>query len=180
MTHLYVMRRDDAADILKIGRSCDPDQRAYALQAGHAFNVRVLAELRDCGHLEAQVHRALDYCRISNREWFREELPTVLHAIAGVVRGQDARACPSEASEDSGDCSLQAATLVETDTPASASSASCVRKRLAARCGVGPKEAAEELERRGFCEVHTVFIRPDGVRTSKRVYRRQKVYASVG
>jgi hypothetical protein len=178
MAHLYVICRDDATDILKIGRSNAPDQRAYALQAGHAFNVRVLAELRDCGHLEAQVHRALDYCRISNREWFREELPTVLHAIAGVVRGQGRDACPSEASEETSD--LQAVTLVETDTPTSASSASCVRKYLAVRCGVQPKEAAEELERRGFCEVHTVFIRPDGVRTSKRVYRRQRVYATVG
>ena len=62
--HLYIVRRSDAQDKLKIGRSNDPVNRAATLQSGHSFHESVLEMFPNAGSKEQAVHAILQQRRI--------------------------------------------------------------------------------------------------------------------
>jgi len=72
-TDLYVASRSDRADILKIGRSNNPEARCERLQASQTFYVRLVATFPGAGDLEPKVHERLASRRVlggPGREWF--------------------------------------------------------------------------------------------------------------
>ena len=86
--HLYIMRRSDAPDKLKIGRSNDPVNRAATLQSGHCFHVSVLAMFPNAGSKEQAVHAILQQRRTlegAGIEWFNVSLSQALSAVSMVL-----------------------------------------------------------------------------------------------
>ena len=74
MAHLYILTHSDREDIVKVGRSDDPDSRCRQLQASQPCFIRVAATLPFQGGLEREVHRRLRTKRVSSgagREWFQ-------------------------------------------------------------------------------------------------------------
>ena len=70
---------------LKIGRSCNIEERARDLAASLPFDMVVLATIPSAGHLEMAVHAHLATRRNTDsnaREWFRISLTEALIAIA--------------------------------------------------------------------------------------------------
>jgi len=70
---------------LKIGRSCNIEERARDLAASLPFDMVVLATIPSAGHLEMAVHAHLAARRNTDsnaREWFRISLTEALIAIA--------------------------------------------------------------------------------------------------
>ena len=70
---------------LKIGRSCNIEERARDLAASLPFDMVVLATIPSAGHLETAVHSHLATRRNTDsnaREWFRISLTEALIAIA--------------------------------------------------------------------------------------------------
>ena len=70
---------------LKIGRSCNIEERARDLAASLPFDMVVLATIPSAGHLEMAVHSHLATRRNTDsnaREWFRISLTEALIAIA--------------------------------------------------------------------------------------------------
>jgi len=70
---------------LKIGRSCNIEERARDLASSLPFDMVVLATIPSAGHLETAVHAHLAARRNTDsnaREWFRVSLTEALIAIA--------------------------------------------------------------------------------------------------
>jgi len=70
---------------LKIGRSCNIEERARDLAASLPFDMVVLATIPSAGHLEMAAHAHLAARRNTDsnaREWFRISLTEALIAIA--------------------------------------------------------------------------------------------------
>ncbi len=70
---------------LKIGRSCNIEERARDLASSLPFNMVVLATIPSAGHVEGAVHDHLAARRNTDsnaREWFRVSLTEALIAIA--------------------------------------------------------------------------------------------------
>jgi len=70
---LYVATRSDRSDILKIGRSSNPEARCERLQASQVFYVSLVATFPGAGDLEPVVHEILAGRRVlggPGREWF--------------------------------------------------------------------------------------------------------------
>jgi len=70
---------------LKIGRSCNIEERARELASSLPFDMVVLATIPSAGHLETAVHAHLATRRNTDsnaREWFRISLTEALIAIA--------------------------------------------------------------------------------------------------
>ena len=75
---LYIMRYVGILqDVLKIGRSANPEKRHKGLEAGHNFRLELLAIFPGKGHLEQAVHKRLEERRSTRGtgiEWFRTYL----------------------------------------------------------------------------------------------------------
>ena len=70
---------------LKIGRSCNIEERALTLASSLPFDMVVLATIPGAGAVEADVHEHLANRRNTDsnaREWFRISLTQALIAIA--------------------------------------------------------------------------------------------------
>ena len=81
---LYVASRSDRDDMLKVGRSGNPEARCERLQASQAFFVRLVATFPGAGNLEQKVHERLASRRVlggPGREWFFASVDEVLTAI---------------------------------------------------------------------------------------------------
>ena len=81
---LYVASRSDRSDILKIGRSSNPESRCERLQASHIFYVGLVATFPGAGDLEPAVHEILVSRRVlggPGREWFYVTSDEALAAI---------------------------------------------------------------------------------------------------
>ena len=81
---LYVASRSDRQDILKIGRSSNPEARCERLQVSQAFFVRLVATFPGAGDLEHKVHERLASRRVlggPGREWFFVTVDEALTAI---------------------------------------------------------------------------------------------------
>ena len=68
---LYIMRYSFRSDIIKIGRSSNPEKRRRELEACQAFSVEILAIFPGCERL---VHGELNdvrNCEGAGREWFK-------------------------------------------------------------------------------------------------------------
>ena len=83
---LYIMRYVGILqDVLKIGRSNNPETRRRGLEAGQNFNLELLATFPGKGYLELAVHRRLEERRSTRgagNEWFRTDLQGALDAVA--------------------------------------------------------------------------------------------------
>ena len=189
MAHLYVMSRSDAPGLLKVGRSDDPERRAMDLQSGHCFRITVQAVINGRGCCEQEVHRRLQHARVDGpgREWFRADLPEVLQVIAGVVGAavnQESQPVPMEAAEEEGDHPALTPTalgnnyIVLTDSVAEASTAAQIREAIASATGMIKRRVAACLEAAGLEEnVANYYV--GGFKTSKRVYRKDRLYAAL-
>jgi hypothetical protein len=90
---LYVMQYSFRRDILKVGRSDDPERRRRQLEGGQAFHVEILAMFPGQGELEGQVHEALAAHRNdegAGREWFAVSATQAIMAITSLM-ASDAR-----------------------------------------------------------------------------------------
>lgn len=97
---LYVARYPWRSDILKIGRSENPEARMKQLTASHAFEMQLLAVFPGQGGIESKVHEAFAHRRNDEgggREWFHITLAEATSVISPLVTSED---CPSSASSD--------------------------------------------------------------------------------
>ena len=179
MACLYVMHRSDAPGIWKVGRSDDPQRRAVDLQSGHCFLVHIVATFHGVGHRERAVHELLAAYRVdggAGREWFRTDLPTVYDAIARV--SADGRLTPVVQHTDG---PLTPANLGNylsmTDIVQAASTCAEILMALAASNAMDVRCVAASLEAAGLEEVNQHYYTEDGVRTSKRIYKRGEMFA---
>jgi hypothetical protein len=88
---LYVASRSDRSDILKIGRSSNPEARCERLQASQVFYVGLVATFPGAGDLEPVVHEILAGRRVlggPGREWF---YVTTDEALAAVGQAESRR-----------------------------------------------------------------------------------------
>jgi hypothetical protein len=87
MAHLYIMAHSDRDDIVKVGRSDDPDSRCRQLQASQPCFIRVAATLPFQGELEKEVHRRLRSKRVNGagREWFQASVSEALQVATEVL-----------------------------------------------------------------------------------------------
>ena len=100
--HLYVMAYGHSLETLKIGRSDNPERRAYALAAGHPFRVNVVCVFPNLGHLEADLHRRFQDARVeggSGREWFQVTLPAIVAQVESHLKGNGDAALVEEARD---------------------------------------------------------------------------------
>ena len=178
MAHLYVMQRSDAPDILKVGRSDDPQRRAEDLQTGHCFLVRVVSVFYNVGHCERAVHAYLQEWRVdggAGREWFRASLSMVYQAIARATAGE---AMPVSLPAGPLTPARLSEYLQLTDTVAEASSAAQIRGALASVPGVSRLQVAACLEAAGLVEgVANYYV--GGIRTKKRIYKKNRLFAAL-
>ena len=83
---LYILRYVGILqDVLKVGRSNNPEKRRRALEACQNFHLELLAIFPGKGHLEAAVHLRLEEHRSTRgagNEWFRIDLQGALRAVA--------------------------------------------------------------------------------------------------
>ena len=83
---LYIMSNSLLPDIVKIGRSSNPEERAKQLGASHPFRLRVECSYGGKGFLEKSVHDRLKHRRVEGglgREWYRlkaEQADTLIRA----------------------------------------------------------------------------------------------------
>jgi hypothetical protein len=85
---LYVMQYSYRRDILKVGRSDNPEKRRRQLEGSHAFHVEILAMFPGQGELEGQVHEALAAHRNeegAGREWFAVSATQAIMAITSLM-----------------------------------------------------------------------------------------------
>ena len=85
MTDLYVATRSDAPDVLKIGRSNNPNRRCNDLSNSQCFSITPLAVFPKHGHCERLVHKKLEGRRAlggRGRKWFRVSLVDACAAIS--------------------------------------------------------------------------------------------------
>jgi hypothetical protein len=81
---LYVLQNEFG--LIKIGRSRDPERRARALARRERCEIRIVAVLPGCGHLEEATHLALSEFAIAG-EWFaggvatRETVEALLESV---------------------------------------------------------------------------------------------------
>jgi hypothetical protein len=88
MAHLYILTHSDRDDIVKVGRSDDPDSRCRQLQASQPCFIRVAATLPFQGHLEKQVHERLRSKRVNSgagREWFEATVAEALQVATEIL-----------------------------------------------------------------------------------------------
>ncbi len=83
---LYIMRYVGILqDVLKIGRSSNPEKRRRGLEACQNFHLELLATFPGKGYLEPEVHKRLEERRSTRgagTEWFRIDLQGALEAVA--------------------------------------------------------------------------------------------------
>jgi hypothetical protein len=85
---LYVMQYSFRRDIVKVGRSDNPEKRRRQLEGGQAFHVEILATFPGQGALEGQVHEALAAHRNeegAGREWFNLSAAQAIAAITALL-----------------------------------------------------------------------------------------------
>jgi hypothetical protein len=85
---LYVMQYSFRRDIVKVGRSDNPERRRRQLEGGQAFHVEILATFPGQGALEGQVHEALAAHRNeegAGREWFNLSAAQAIAAITALL-----------------------------------------------------------------------------------------------
>jgi hypothetical protein len=85
---LYVMQYSFRRDIVKVGRSDNPERRRRQLEGGQAFHVEILATFPGQGALEGQVHEALAAHRNeegAGREWFNLSAAEAIAAITALL-----------------------------------------------------------------------------------------------
>ena len=88
MSDLYLAARSDNRCILKVGWSSNPGRRCKDLEAGHCFQMKLIAVWPGAGNHESAVHRALKALTVSgcSREWFRASAAEV-YAAGALVMG---------------------------------------------------------------------------------------------
>ena len=166
MAHLYVMQRSDAPGVWKVGRSDDPQRRAVDLQAGHCFLVHVVATFHGAGCCERAVHELLAEHRVdggTGREWFRTSLLNVYQAIA--QGSADDRLAPIVAPTDG------------PLTPANLGSYIELTDLVQAVIGMDVAQVAACLQAAGLEEVNQHYTTEDGIRTSRRIYKHNGMFA---
>jgi hypothetical protein len=85
---LYVMQYSFRRDIVKVGRSDNPERRRRQLESGQAFHVEILATFPGQGALEGQVHEALAAHRNeegAGSEWFNVSAAQAIAAITALL-----------------------------------------------------------------------------------------------
>jgi hypothetical protein len=85
---LYVMQYSFRRDIVKVGRSDNPECRRRQLERSQAFSVEILPTFPGQGALEGQVHEALAAHRNeegAGREWFNVSAAQALAAITALL-----------------------------------------------------------------------------------------------
>jgi hypothetical protein len=90
---LYIMRyKDIRRDVVKIGRSNDPEKRRRGLEACHDFQVEIVAVFPGWGHLEALVHDHLAQHRSrrgAGAERFRVSVQRATETITNAIALHD-------------------------------------------------------------------------------------------
>jgi hypothetical protein len=82
------MRYSFRRDIVKIGRSRDPEKRRRELEGSHAFRIELVATFPGRGSLEGKVHDALAPHRNQvgvGREWFNVTVEDAVLAILAML-----------------------------------------------------------------------------------------------
>ena len=83
---LYIMSNSLLPDMVKIGRSCNPEERARQLGTSHPFRLTVEHSYGGKGFLEKTLHDRLKHRRVEGglgREWFNlsaEQADTLIRA----------------------------------------------------------------------------------------------------
>ena len=83
---LYIMSNSLLPDMIKIGRSINPEDRARQLGASHPFRIKVECSYGGKGFLEKTLHDRLKHRRVEGglgKEWFRlrpEQADTLIRA----------------------------------------------------------------------------------------------------
>ena len=87
--HLYLMVASQFLEnMVKIGRSHHPQERACALQSAMPFHLKVVLVYYGCGYREHEIHEALKEFRVEGvpgKEWFRLDVPTAYQEIGKVL-----------------------------------------------------------------------------------------------
>ena len=179
MAHLYVMQRSDAPGVWKVGRSDDPQRRAVDLQTGHCFLVHVVATFHGAGCCERAVHELLAEHRVdggTGREWFRTSLLNVYQAIA--QGSADDRLAPIVAPTDGPLTPANLGSYIQlTDLVQGASTCAEIRRGLATVFGMDVAQVAACLQAAGLEEVSQHYTSEDGVKTPRRVYKNNGMFA---
>jgi hypothetical protein len=91
---LYVMRYIGILpNVVKIGRSANPETRRRTLETSQAFRVEIVAVFPQKGYLESEVHRRLSHRRSTRgagTEWFDVDAQRALDTIVDVIDGESA------------------------------------------------------------------------------------------
>ena len=88
MEHLYIATASHHDDIVKVGRSDDPDARCRQLQASQPRYVKLASLLPFWGKLEREVHHRLRCSRLSvgpGRESLRASVAEAMQAAWGAM-----------------------------------------------------------------------------------------------
>jgi len=179
MAHLYVLQRSDAPGIWKVGRSDDPQRRASDLQMSHCFLVHVVATFHGAGCRERAVHELLAEYRVdggTGREWFRTSLPNLCYAIA--QGSADGRLAPIVAPADGPLTPANLGNYIElTDLIQGASTCAEIRRGLAIATCMDVAHVTACLQAAGLEELNQHYTSEDGIRTSRRVYKKNGLFA---
>jgi hypothetical protein len=191
MATLYVARRSDAPQYLKVGRASDVARRTRELQSGHVFTVTALAIFPKQGPQELEVHKRLRWCRVEGfggREWFQTDLETVVHTIASLLSTPPVARDEADSDDNGGSDN-------STDTDDSQARVNDALQEFMRTVGVtldrneAATSAALRQAARTFVQEHTgisaripsdevvVSLRRDGRRTTKRVCPHNGGYA---
>ena len=88
MDSLYIMSNSLLPDMVKIGRSNGPEERARNLGASHPFRIVVEHTYGDKGFLEKPIHDRLKHRRVdggSGREWFNLSVEQADTLVRGCI-----------------------------------------------------------------------------------------------
>lgn len=89
---LYVLTNPRIPGEYKVGRSNRVEQRRAILQAGHNFQMIVVACFPGAGHVEGLVHDRLQHTRVRDgpgREWFKATLGDIFHAVGRAMESDE-------------------------------------------------------------------------------------------
>lgn len=85
---MYVMTSDAFPNLVKVGRSNEPERRRLDLSNGQPANYHLEVIFHNAGHLEPVMHRCLKYCRHKgghSREWFACTVDDVIDAFRSLA-----------------------------------------------------------------------------------------------
>ena len=145
---LYIVSKSDRDDMVKVGKSNDVNARCKQLQTAQPFRVKPCVVYHGMGHVETEVHQALEEYRVKDgpsREWFACSLPVAIRIVNDVLYPLDQELHRPKA-RDLPTAELVRAWVEGNTIPATHDEASCEADVKAAICDAFKLDPHELME----------------------------------